>query len=103
MPAVNSMTTVSISRSDSGYSVSLADWGPDLSGRTLGATIREEVIDLAPEVLFDCAGIESMSPSFADEVFGKLASSEKRPHINIVNANSAVMSVIKFAVAERTR
>jgi STAS-like domain of unknown function (DUF4325) len=97
------MTTASISRTDSGYSVSLADWGPDLSGRTLGASIREEVVDLAPEVLFDCAGVESMSPSFADEVFGKLASSDKRPHINVVNANPAVLSAIRFAVSERTR
>lgn len=69
----------------------------------MGATIREEVVDLTPEVVFDCEGIDSMSPSFADEVFGKLASSPKRPHINVVNANSAVLSAIRFAVTERTR
>lgn len=100
---MSSMTAASISRTDNGYSVSLADWGPDLSGRTLGASIREEVIDLSPEVLFDCEGIESMSPSFADEVFGKLASSPKRPHISVVNAEPAVLSAIRFAVSERTR
>jgi STAS-like domain of unknown function (DUF4325) len=99
------MTTTSISKTTDGYTVALAAWGPDLSGRTLGESVRQDVIGLEPAVVFDCTGIESMSPSFADEVFGKLASSpdSERPHISVVNAPVDVLSAIRFAVHERTR
>jgi hypothetical protein len=99
------MTAASISRTEKGYTVSLIAHGPDLSGRTLGGAVRQEVVGLGPEVVFDCAGVESMSPSFADEVFGKLASlpDPERPHISVIHALPEVLSAIRFAVHERTR
>jgi STAS-like domain of unknown function (DUF4325) len=82
--------------------ISLADLGPDVSGRELGESIRERVIPGTDEVVFDCAGIETMSPSFADELFGKLAVQEDRPaHLRVANASPDVTSVVRFAVRER--
>ena len=82
--------------------ISLADFGPDVSGRGLGESIRERVDAAVDEVIFDCAGIETMSPSFADELFGKLAVQENRPaNLRVANASPDVTSVIRFAVRER--
>lgn len=82
--------------------ISLTHLGPDLSGRELGARIREQVEADTDEVVFDCDGIETMSPSFADELFGKLAVQENRPsRLRAANAAPDVMSVIRFAVRER--
>jgi hypothetical protein len=84
--------------------ISLTDLGPDLSGRELGESIRNRVAADTEEVVFDCEGVETMSPSFADELFGKLAVQEDRPgRLRAANASSDVMSVIRFAVRERTQ
>jgi hypothetical protein len=82
--------------------ITLADIGPDVSGRGHGQTIRESVEPDATEVIFDCAGVESMSPSFADEVFGKLAELPERPSMRVINAPSDIVALIRFAVQERT-
>jgi hypothetical protein len=83
--------------------IHLADQvGPDVSGRTRGEAIRLSVEPGATEVIFDCTGVESMSPSFADEVFGKLAEQPQRPAIRVVNAAPDILSLIRFSVQERT-
>jgi len=76
--------------------------GADLSGRTLGDTVRATVDPSVSEVVFDCEGLGSMSPSFADEVFGKLAQESQRPAIRIVNATPDILALIRFAVQERS-
>lgn len=81
--------------------IHLADLGPDISGRGRGEGIRTSLEAGAQEVIFDCAGIDSMSPSFADEVFGKLAELPQRPAIKVINASPEVLSLIRFAVQER--
>src|SRR4051812_11335427 len=83
--------------------ISLSEFGPNISGRERGQAIREQIRPGIEEVVFDCQGIETMSPSFADELFGKLAVQEGRPrHLKAANAEPEVMSVIRFAVRERT-
>ena len=48
--------------------------GPELVGRAAGARLREEILRAAGSavVVVDFKGIETVSPSFADELFGKL-------------------------------
>ncbi len=94
-------TTALASKTPNTQTIHLAELGPDISGRTRGALIRESIEQGATEVVFDCAGIESMSPSFADEVFGKLAERPQRPRIEIVNATPEIVALVRFAVQER--
>lgn len=83
--------------------INLKDWGTDLAGRTLGEEVRGAVNPGVAEVRFDCAGIESMSPSFADEVFGKLSASNPRPgRIQVVNAAPEIIAGVRFAVQQRS-
>lgn len=97
------MSTATTSSPTDIQTIKLNRWGADLAGRTLGEQVRGEVSSQAAEVIFDCSGVESMSPSFADEVFGKLASADPRPSsIRVINADSDIISVIRFAVNERT-
>lgn len=95
------MTIALASKSPDRQTIHLAKVGPDLSGRTLGESIRLSVEPDATEVVFDCAEVESMSPSFADEVFGKLAAMPQRPHIQVVNATPDILALARFAVSER--
>jgi STAS-like domain of unknown function (DUF4325) len=82
----------------------LADYGPDASGRTRGAAVRNAISPEASAVIFDCGGLESMAPGFADEVFGKLvAQSAPRPAMRVINAGTDVRDTIRFVVAQRTR
>jgi hypothetical protein len=84
--------------------ISLTEQGPDLSGRERGLAIRESVDLGAQEVIFDLYGVETVSPSFADELFGKLSVQANRPAgLKIANAASDVAQVIQFAVRERQR
>lgn len=52
----------------------LDELGPVLLGRHTGAAFRERVLACAEAgpVVVDLAGIELISPSFADELFAKL-------------------------------
>lgn len=95
------MPTTLTSRSPDMQTIHLGDSGPDLSGRALGESIRESIEPDAPSVIFDCAGVESMSPSFADEVFGKLSAQPARPPMQIVNATPDIIALVRFAIGER--
>jgi STAS-like domain of unknown function (DUF4325) len=88
--------------SDGQQEISLTEQGPDLSGRERGLAIRESVDLGAQEVVFNLYGVETVSPSFADELFGKLSVQENRPAgLKIANAVPDVSQVIQFAVRER--
>jgi hypothetical protein len=95
------MTALPSSPANGSQTILLADYGPDTSGRTLGASVRDSVDVGVTEVVFDCAGVESMSPSFADELFGKLAAASARTRVHIVHADPAVLDVVRFAVRQR--
>ncbi|HTA33714.1 MAG TPA: STAS-like domain-containing protein [Solirubrobacteraceae bacterium] len=95
------MTTTALASNENIQTIHLSELGPDLSGRTRGETIRGLVEPGVTEVVFDCTGVESMSPSFADEVFGKLAAQPQRPHIKIINASQDILALARFAVSER--
>jgi hypothetical protein len=95
------MPTALTSKSPDMQTIRLSESGPDLSGRGLGETVRESVEPGVARVVFDCQDVESMSPSFADEVFGKLAALPERPHIQIVNATPDIIALVRFAVQER--
>lgn len=93
------MSPTSTSRQE----ISLTEWGPDVSGRERGLAVREKVELGAEEVIFNLYGVETMSPSFADELFGKLAVQPNRPtHLKVSNASPEVSNVIRFAVRNRT-
>ncbi len=73
-----------------------------MSGRVRGEEIRLKVNPSAAEVVFNLYGVETMSPSFADELFGKLSVQADRPTgLKVSSATPAVMQVIQFAVRER--
>jgi hypothetical protein len=96
------MMSLTLTSNGGKQEISLTEWGPDVSGRERGLAIRERVKQGVEEVIFDCYGIETMSPSFADELFGKLSVQEGRPtNLRASNASPDVMSVIRFAVRER--
>jgi hypothetical protein len=97
-------TALTFDATHGSQTIPLVDYGPDASGRTRGVAVREVISPEASEIIFDCQGLESMSPSFADEVFGKLAAQAvPRPAIRVVNAETDVLNTIRFAVAQRTR
>src|SRR5215471_1385282 len=97
------MPTALTSKAPDTQTIHLIEAGPDLSGRTRGETVRLSIREGATEVIFDCSDVESMSPSFADEVFGKLATQQQRPRIQIINASPEIVALARFAVAERNR
>jgi hypothetical protein len=96
------MPTALTSSSPQKQTIRLGEWGPDVTGRSLGEQVRAEISPDAVEVLFDCEGVDSVSPSFADELFGKLAAKPRRPHIRIVNGSPDIIAAIRFAVRERS-
>jgi hypothetical protein len=57
--------------------------------------------------VIDCAGVELMAPSFADELFGKLFehSRDERtsPRVSLENLAPEVRATARFAVAQRCR
>lgn len=83
--------------------IRIANFGEDATGRRLGEQIRAMVDPSVDVVVFDCQGVESMSASFADELFGKLATETARPRISVVNASDNASAAIRFAVNQRTR
>ena len=67
--------------------------GPELVGRAPGARLREEAVALAADhhVVIDLAGVEAMSPSFADEIFAKLPAALIRDRrIRFANASADI-------------
>ena len=97
------MTTTALASSPNTQTIHLSELGLDISGRTRGEAIRASIDSGVTEVVFDCTGIESMSPSFADEVFGKLAAEPQRPRIMLTNAGQDILALARFAVSERTK
>lgn len=93
------MTTCAPSRE-----MRLADeYGPVLSGRLLGEAIRRDVTQLVgsgEKVVLDLDGVEAVSPSFADEIFGKLPS-EVGESVEFINVGDGLQSMANIARAGR--
>ena len=63
------------SRVEELVTIRLSEVGPFLGGRPLAVALRERVlgaIAASDNVVVDLTGVQAMSPSFADELFGKL-------------------------------
>lgn len=85
------------------YRLALAEHGQDLSGRPLGKVIRAEVLGAGRDaVILDFDGVESLSPSLADEAFGLLALAKDRPRIRVINATPDIVATVRFAVGNRS-
>jgi hypothetical protein len=79
-------------------------FGAVLGGRSLGETIRAEVLEQLSHgenlVVLDLDGVEAVSPSFADEVFGKLQA-EVGDRLQIINVGEALQPMANIARAGR--
>lgn len=79
--------------------------GEVLGGRVLGQEIRAKVVRLveAGEVVtLDLDGVLAVSPSFADEVFGKLPAEVGDDAITFSNVSAQIQEVADMARAGRS-
>lgn len=77
--------------------------GEVLGGRILGEEIREEVVRLVnsgEKVVLDLEGVQAISPSFADEIFGKLPL-EAGHEVEFANLSPQIKAVAEMARAGR--
>lgn len=78
--------------------------GEVLGGRVLGEQIRVEVvrqIKAGGTVVLDLAGVQAISPSFADEIFGKLPA-EVGGQVEFSNVSEELQVVANMARAGRS-
>jgi STAS-like domain of unknown function (DUF4325) len=82
----------------------LADrYGEILGGRVLGDELRAEIlmhVQAGEEVVVDFEGVVAMSPSFADEVFGKLPAAVAE-HVEFANVSADLQAVADMVRAGR--
>ena len=77
--------------------------GAVLGSRILGEQVRAEVVRQAESgatVVVDLEGVQAVSPSFADEIFGKLPS-EVGDRVEFVNVGDALSAMADIARAGR--
>jgi hypothetical protein len=86
--------------------ISLADrFGPVLAGRLQAMTVRQEIerkLHNGVEVVVDLDGVVTMSPSFADEIFGKLATETNSGRLRFEHLNAHLEGVAQTAAAGRS-
>lgn len=79
--------------------------GPFPAGRPIGEELRariEHELRNGDKVVIDFAGIEAVSPSFADELFAKLPPDALRNgHVELVNVPEGLNALIEFVVSGR--
>lgn len=79
--------------------------GPVLTGRELAADLRgrvEDFLDQGGSVVIDFAGVESMSPSFADELFAKLAVPADDERLQFEHLRDDLQSLVRFVIEGRS-
>lgn len=86
--------------------IHLLDLGEPMSTRQMGAEARtklETALSQADTVEVDFGGANGMTPSFADEVFGKLMDSigpdNFRKRISLVNVPDRIKSLLRSVFA----
>lgn len=79
--------------------------GNALVGRTHGELVRERIeqaLESGETVVVDFDGVEFMSPSFADEVFGKLPEEPTESgRLRFENLADDLVQLAHFVVAQR--
>jgi STAS-like domain of unknown function (DUF4325) len=89
--------------------INLASYGTDLSSRSTGVAVRDAMVAAlrqeAGRVSVDCAGVRTLSESFADEVFGILVAERGKSwfkqHVAVVGLSENTRAAILRAIAER--
>lgn len=83
------------------------DFGKSLGTREMGSKIRDKItncINRGENVVFDFTGVEILSHSYADEVFGKLLKEfgikKIKETTNFQNANEYVTKIIVSVINE---
>lgn len=77
--------------------------GSVLGGREVAEHIREDVerrVGAGEEVVIDLDGVLAVSPSFADELFGKLPAAVAQ-HVQFTNVSDHLQAVADMARAGR--
>ena len=89
-------------------SFNLAKYGPQLLTRELGIAIRADVATLlakGSKVEVDLTGIEDLTPSVADEVFGKIAEALGKDrfdrYVNFSGGSPLLKRLIEFVISSR--
>lgn len=90
-------------------SIQLSDYGTDLSSRTTGSRVRGIVLnhlaDNGGTITIDCAGLRTLSESFADELFGILVVERGeewfRTHVRVVGMSESTRVAILRAIDAR--
>jgi len=84
--------------------------GTDLASRRTAATVRYNVasaVSAGNRVVVDLSEIESVSYSYADELFGVIAATQGfdwlGEHVKIVNAKENVLRVIAEVISRRLK
>lgn len=78
--------------------------GPVLTGRSQAHHLREEILEILrqePVVVIDLRGVDAMSPSFADEVFAKLADEISDERVQFENLSPSIRSLARFVTLGR--
>jgi hypothetical protein len=78
--------------------------GPVLTGRPMAAgvvQVVEAAISRGDVLTLDFAGVQAVSPSFADELFGKTAARDHAGVIRFVNLSDHLQSVAQMARRQR--
>jgi hypothetical protein len=90
--------------------VELRQWGETLGTRLLGEEIRhhvEELVDRGEVVHLDFGGIQVASPSFVDELVGKLfqryGEGALRGRLRVIGASLETQALIRRMVGERMK
>jgi anti-anti-sigma regulatory factor len=81
-----------------------ARFGPVLAGRPQAFVVRQEIESetrAGNEVVVDLEGVITMSPSFADELFGKLATEVRSGQVRFEHLSGHLASVAQTAAAGR--
>lgn len=80
-----------------GGQVRLADTqGPVLTGRSAAIDLREQLLtelDDDGRIVLDLEGVETVSPSFADELFGRFVDAVGEANVTFENMNAHLADV----------
>jgi hypothetical protein len=79
-------------------------YGPVLTGRALANHLATVVLDnlaRGEDVDLDFAGVQAVSPSFADELFGKLGTRVDIEHVHFTNLSPHLESVARMVQEQR--
>lgn len=90
--------------------IRVRDWGESLGSRALGTQIRKEVashLDQGQTVRLDFTEVRLASPSFVDELVGKLFlqrdEAELKQKLKITGASPEIRALVRRMISERLK